>query len=144
MDYVFNGYKKAILTGAVNIIDDTINVILLSDHTIDLNNTYYNDISEYEIDSGNGYTTGGKTLENKIVSINNVDNRGAFDCDDVIWSASTITARYAAVYKNTGDSSTSLLLFYIDFGENKTTSTGNFTLRWDTNGVFFHNGVTGE
>jgi hypothetical protein len=55
------------------------------------------------------------------------------------WSASTITARYAVIYKVGAGASTSPLICYIDFGENKSSDGDNFIIDWDdtaTGGIF--------
>lgn len=44
------------------------------------------------------------------------------------WASSTITARYLILYKDSGTASTSYLLAQIDFGQNESSSSGNFTV----------------
>lgn len=60
-----------------------------------------------------------------------------YDAADTVWSTSTITARYAVIYVSTGTDSTSPLLAYVDFGENKSSSGDNFTIQWDSQGILF-------
>lgn len=57
------------------------------------------------------------------------------DFDDVTWSSSTITARIAVLYYNTGTASTSPVIAYNDFGEDKSSSSGNFTVGLDATGA---------
>ena len=58
-----------------------------------------------------------------------------FDADDVAWTTSTLTARYAIIYKSTGTSSTSPLIGYIDFSSDKSSVTGTFTIQWNAEGI---------
>lgn len=144
MDYVYDSYKTRLITGDVNLIVDTIKVALLSAYTPDLgNHEFFSDVNSNELASGNGYTAGGVTLTGKNISINYIDNRSEFTCTNASWSSATFTARYAVVYKDTGNVTTSPLLFYIDFGENKTANNGSFTLIWNTQGAFIHSGYEG-
>ena len=59
-----------------------------------------------------------------------------FDAADVTWASSTITARYGVLYKDTGTSTTSPLIVLVDFGQNESSSNGNFTVQWSTQGIF--------
>ena len=85
--------------------------------------------------SGTGYTAGGATLANK--SLSNTNNVVAFDADDVTWASSSITARRAVLYDSVGggaDASRPLIL-WIDFGEDKTSDNGNFTVQFHADGI---------
>ena len=55
------------------------------------------------------------------------------DCST--WSASTITARGAVLYKNTGVAANDNLIAYIDFVTDKTSTDGNFNIIFDTAGI---------
>ena len=83
--------------------------------------------------SGTGYTTGGATLGTK--TLGSTLNVVKFDAADTVWPASTITARRAVVYKDSGTPSTSPLLSWVDFGADVVSSAGNFTITWDSAGV---------
>ena len=85
--------------------------------------------------SGNPIVAGGASLANKAVTQDNTNNKGVFDADDVTWSTSTITARGAVLYKSTGTASTSALICYIDFGSDKSSAGGNFTIQWNASGI---------
>ena len=62
-------------------------------------------------------------------------NTQSIDAADVTWATSTITARYAIIYKSTGTASTSPLIAYVDFGADVISSAGNFTITWDAAGL---------
>jgi hypothetical protein len=116
---------------------DTIKVALLSSSYTPNQDThdYFNDVSSFEV-SGTGYTAGGATLANKSVTYTGATNVTKFDADDVSWTSSTITARYAVVYDSTGTASTSALIGYVDFGSDQSSSSGTFSIVWDSAGIF--------
>lgn len=124
------------MNGAIDLDTDTIKVMLVtSSYTPDQDaHTKRSDITN-EV-SGTGYSAGGAALANKAVTADNTDNEGVFDADDLTWSSSTITARGAVLYKSRGGaSSADELICYIDFGADKSSSAGNFTLQWDAEGI---------
>lgn len=121
----------------VDFDSDTIKVALLSSSYTPNQDThdYWDDVSAYEV-SGSGYTAGGATLANKSVTYNSSTNVTKFDADDVSWTSSTITARYAVIYDATGTASTSALIGYVDFGSDQSSSSGTFSIVWDSAGIF--------
>jgi hypothetical protein len=133
---VVNKAKELLMEGSFDLVNDTIKVMLLTDtHTTDIDaHEYIDDVSANEV-SGTGYVAGGATLANKTVTKDNTDDEGVFDADDVTWSTSTITARYAVVYKDTGTPATSPILNIIDFGSNQVSTAGDFTIQWGTEGI---------
>ena len=135
-DVIQNSFKKHIMNGGIDLDTDTIKVMLLtSSHSQDQDaHEFIDDVSANEV-SGTGYSAGGASLANKAVTQDNTDNEGVFDADDVTWSTSTITARYAALYKDTGTPSTSPLIAIIDFGSDKSSSAGNFVITWNAEGI---------
>jgi hypothetical protein len=82
--------------------------------------------------SGTGYSAGG----NSLTSVTCTQSGGTitFDADDVTWTSSTITARGAVVYDDslTDDP----LICYIDFGADKSSSSGDFVLSFNASGIF--------
>lgn len=116
---------------------DTIKVALLSNsYTPDQDaHNYFDDVVAYEV-TGTGYTAGGATLANKTNSYNSATNVITLDADDVTWSSSTITARYAVIYDATpATNATKPLVGYVDFGSDQSSSNGNFTITWDATGI---------
>jgi len=132
---VYNTFKSSVLKGAIDFETDDISVVLVtSAYTPDVvNHVYYSDINN-EV-TGSGYTAGGETLQNGTVVTDNTDDEAVYDADNVTWSSSTLTARGAIIFKDTGSASTSLLIGYFDFGADKTSSNSNFTLRWNEEGI---------
>lgn len=60
----------------------------------------------------------------------------SIDSAQVQWTSSTITARYGIIYKDSGTDSTSYLIGQIDFGQDESSSSGNFTVTPPTAGWF--------
>jgi len=131
---VYNSFKRDIMNGSIDLDTDTIKVALVtSSYTPDIDaHEDFADITN-EV-SGTGYTAGGETLT-VTVSVDNTDNEGVFDADNVTWSNSDITARGAVIYKDTGTPATSPLVCYIDFTEDKTSTDGDFTITWAAEGI---------
>jgi hypothetical protein len=134
-DVLYNFFKKSIMNGGVDLDTDTIKVMLVtSSYTPDQDtHDYMNDVTN-EV-TGTGYTAGGQALAGKAVTQDDTDNEGVFDADDITWSTSTITARGAVLYKDTGASTTSPLICYFDFTTDKSSSAGNFTISWNAEGL---------
>lgn len=95
---------------------------------------FYNDITN-ELTTTGGYTAGGVALTTSAPTYTAGTNTMSLDASDAQWTSASFTARYGFVYKDTGTSSTSPLLVYIDFGADQTVSSGTFTLQWDSQGV---------
>lgn len=135
-DVIYNAFKKYIMNGSIDLDTDTINVMLVtSSYTPDQDLHEYRDDVTNEV-SGTGYTAGGSALAGKAVTADNTDNEGVFDANDVSWSTSTITARGAVLYKARGGaSSADELICYIDFGSDKISTAGTFTIAWNAEGI---------
>lgn len=135
-DVIYNSFKRDIANGAIDLDTDTIKVMLVtSSYTPDQDlHTKRSDITN-EV-SGTGYTAGGSALSGASVTADNTNNRGVFDASDLTWSTSTITARGAVLYKSRGGlASADELIAYIDFGADKTSTAGNFTIQWNASGI---------
>lgn len=135
-DVIYNAFKKYIMNGSIDLDTDTINVMLVtSTYTPDQDTHEFRDDITNEV-SGTGYSAGGSALAGKAVTADNTDNEGVFDANDVSWTTSTITARAAVLYKARGGaSSADELICYIDFGSDKISTAGTFTIAWNAEGI---------
>lgn len=134
---IYNSFKKELMDGTIgDMTSVTIKVALVtSSYTANQDtHTRYSDITN-ELSTGSGYTSGGATLASKAVTVDNTDNEGVFDAADVTWSSSSLTARGAVVYKDTGVAGTSPLICFFDFGADYTSSSGNFTIQFNSEGI---------
>jgi hypothetical protein len=80
---------------------------------------------------GAGYTHLGKALSSKTVTT--VGDTTRLSGDSIYWTASTVTARYAVFYDGTATAKN--LLWVFDFGSDKASSSGTFTLVWNAIGI---------
>ncbi len=88
--------------------------------------------------SGPSFPTvsGATVVDNTVTWAEMGTNTVAFDCADISWATSTITARYGILYKSTGTASTSPVIGYIDFGTNVSSTAATFQITIHTAGVF--------
>lgn len=130
--FIENAFQKR-----VDWDNDNIKVALLNNtYTPDQDNhNFYDDVVAYEV-TGTGYTAGGISLANRTNNYNSSTNVIVLDADDVTWASSTITARYAVVYNASPTlNSDKVLIGYVDFGSDQSSSNGNFTITWDSTGI---------
>ena len=132
---IYNSFKRDIMDGSIDLDADTIKVALVtSTYTQNIDtHTKFSDITNEA--SGTGYVAGGNTLASLAVTVDNTDDEGVFDASDTNWATSTITARGAVVYKSSGVASTSPLMAYFDFATDQSSSSGNFTISWNSEGI---------
>lgn len=145
---VYNRAKKEIADGTINLISDTIKVMLVKsgytpnadDDFIDFTGT--SDPAGQEIVATN-YTggfggAGRKTLANKAWTESDANDRAEFDADDVTWTslggASNDTIAAAILVKEITNDAASKLICYVDITD-FTTNGGNFTLQWNSAGI---------
>lgn len=97
---------------------------------------YWGTVDGYEV-SGDNYTAGGNEVVNKTVTV--ASNTVKFDADEpATWAQSPSgfsNARYAILYKDTGNPATSPLMAYYDFGSDKENIYGDLTLQLDSAGI---------
>jgi hypothetical protein len=123
------------LNKEINWASDSIKVALVTSAYTPNQDThvYWSDVTGEA--TGTGYTAGGTALTSKTNTYTGTTNVIALGAANVTWASSTITARYAVIYDSTGTSTTSALLGYVDFGADQSSSSGNFTITWDANGI---------
>ena len=88
--------------------------------------------------SGTGYTAGGKALTSVTVTVGT--KTITIDADDVSWTNATLVSdnapRYGVLYYDTGTSSTSPLIGYIDFGDSTyAPNGGTLSIAWNSAGI---------
>ena len=117
--------KADFLGGVIDLDTDTIKIALYtSAATLSAATTAYATTNEVV---GTGYVAGGNTLTGATISSSGTT---AFvDFNDTTWATATITARGALIY----DSSVSnKAIAVLDFGADKTSTAGNFTVQFPT------------
>jgi hypothetical protein len=133
---IYNSFKQRLMTGEVDMDNDQIWCALFPTAYSPNDDTQnvYADISASECAAGNGYVAGGTILTGVTVMLNLSTNKGILDANDVTWANSTITARFAVLYKKNA-SNNSWLVAAFDFGADKASSNGDFTVQWNASGI---------
>ena len=129
---IYNKFLNNLASKGINVGTDSFKVLLVtSSYTpnVDTDNDRA-DVTN-EVANGNGYTTGGNSVDVTLT------DDTANDQQDIVlpgttWTTSTITARGAVYYLDTGSAATDLLVAYIDFGSNIASTNATFTLTQST------------
>ena len=107
--------------------------IALYTSSADLTTTTTVYVTSGEVASGGGYTTAGETLTNTGVAKSTVTSYTDFS--DVSWTSASFTARGCMIYNSSSISglTANSTVCTIDFGGDKTVSSGTFTIQFPTN-----------
>ena len=122
-------------TGSSSIGADTFKIAMFTSSRSDANEDLTGYTTSNEV-SGTGYTAGGEALSSVTCGLS--DNSSSvpeafLDFADTTWSSSTITARGALIYNSsTTAGSANRAVAVLDFGSDKTTSAGDFTITFPT------------
>jgi hypothetical protein len=123
--------------GDFNLNTDRIDVVLLDNgYTYVQAHDAYADVSADEVANGNGYLTGGKTISGQTLTDDTGNDYVEFHGTVAPWTASTITARYAAFFKYNADPALAYLIAIYDFGADKSSDGGSFTITENAEGLF--------
>lgn len=131
----------SVLSGDVDLRDDTIKVMLLDSPALatkDVN--FVSEISADEL-TGTGYAAGfggagRKTLANKTFVEDDTNDRAVFDADDVVYPGIDAgSAQMAAVIKEITNDGASLVLGFVDITD-RMTNGGDLTINWAATGLF--------
>lgn len=95
--------------------------------SLDSSTTVYTTSNEVS-SSGTNYTAGGNTLTG--VTVNVSGSTAYVDFADTTWPSATITARGALIYNS---SKANAAVAVLDFGADRTSSSGNFTIQFPAN-----------
>jgi hypothetical protein len=123
-------FKVGILDGDFDFSSGTAQTFKIalytSSATLDATTTAYSVTNEV---AGTGYSAGGNTL---TISTNPTSSSTTafLDFADTTWSAATITARGALIYL--ADGVTDPAVAVLDFGGDKTSTAGDFTIQFPT------------
>ena len=107
--------------------------IALYTSSADLTTTSTVYVTSGEVASGGGYTTAGESLTNTGVAKSTVTSYTDFS--DVSWTSASFTARGCMIYNSSTISglTTNACVCTIDFGGDKTVSSGTFTIQFPAN-----------
>lgn len=126
--FLYDSFLRDVTTGPIDMDTDSFKVMLCtSSYTPNrATHTKRSDITN-EV-TGTGYTAGGAAIV-FTPALDTSGHKETFTPADVSWTTSTITARYAVIYKSRGGaSSADELVALIDFATDQSSSSGTFTL----------------
>ena len=130
---IANAFKKQLLEGDHNFKSSGGDVFKLALYTSSatLNSTTTAYITSQEVPNSGQYTAGGGALVNNGTSIGSGTGQGvAFvDFADRSFTGVTLTARGALIY-NTSSATTNAAVAVLDFGGDKTATSGTFTIQF--------------
>ena len=121
-------FPVELLSGTHNFASggDTFKIALYTANPYTTSSTVFSSTSEVSSGGGSQYPSGGNTLASQAVS--NVSNVATVDFADSVFGSvtpATFTAAFGAIYNDTdGDK----LVVVLDFGGNKTCTSGTFTI----------------
>ena len=132
---ICNSFKTEILTATHNFTASTGNTFNLALYTssADLTTLTTVYVTSGEVASGGGYTTAGEALTNTGVAKSTVTSYTDFS--DVSWTSASFTARGCLIYNSSTISglTSNASVCSIDFGGDKTVSSGTFTIQFPAN-----------
>ena len=138
-------YGSKILKGeAPDWEDDTIKIMILDNGHTPAPDTdeFIDDVSGDEV-SGTGYTAGGATLDNAVVSETGASGFASVDADDETISTVTfVNGLYLYFYKDTGTPATSPIMGYVTLDVAKSPTADDFLIQFDAVGVLKVTGVS--
>jgi hypothetical protein len=127
-----NGY---FVGGSIAFQTDTIKCALCKPTYTPTQNTdeFWSTPQAQEHTYGGNYSAGGATLGSKTKAT--ATTVTTLDAADTAWTGLSGTARYAVIYKDTGNAATSPLIAYVDFGADQVLSAVDFTIVWAAGGI---------
>ncbi len=130
---IYGSLARDIVIGSVDFDTDTFYAMLVTaSYTPDQDTHNRRDDITNEV-VGTGYTAGGQPTTATVAAYDATNNDVEISFSQVVWSAATITARAAVIYKRRGGaSSADELVAYVDFGANINSTADDFTATFST------------
>jgi hypothetical protein len=120
-------FKKELMEGVHDFTTHIFKIALYtSSATLDATTTAYSATNEV---SGTNYTAGGNTLTVTGGAVSTSGTTAYIDFSDTTWADATITARGALIYNS---SASNKAVAVLDFGADKTSTAGDFTVSFPT------------
>lgn len=140
-----NKAKYLLMTGGLDLDTDSLKVALMkSTYTPSADDNFMSGISSHECDATNyagGFSGAGrKAVASPTVTEDDTNDKGVFDAADpstytALGGATNNTLRHIVVWKPVTNDTDSPVLFALDFGADKTTNGGDFTVQWAAGGI---------
>lgn len=122
---IYDHIYEHMMNGEVNFGSDTFDVLLVTSSYTPNKGTHdsKSDITNEVV--GTGYSAGGASSA-ATVTLDTSAHHADVTFADVSWASSTITARAAVIYKNSGTAGTSWLVAYVDNGSDAASVSATF------------------
>lgn len=134
-DVVYNSFFSGLFDAKFDLNTNQTKVMLVQSGYVPAATHIYRSSVTNECPASGGYSTGGEIINNPVIIQDNAVGVARFKGNNVIWLASTITARGAIVYKVVGSAATDLLMFYYDFNADKSSDNTDFKIIWSPDGI---------
>lgn len=146
-NFVYNLAKKLILDGTLNLLNDTLKVMLVnSNYTPNPDHTYADmggaaDPVDCEVDGANyvrGWGGSGRiVISSKTLEIDNTNDQVKFKGSNPTWAAINVGTIAGAILIKEGasDDTQTVLIAWFDSGFPITTSGSDVTIKWSDNGI---------
>jgi hypothetical protein len=143
-----NATKQKFLSGSIDLANDVIKALALKDttsYTFDPDNHDFVQDVLNNADEFDGTNYSRLTFANQAVTVDDTDDEGVFDADDITWTdlGGSQTVQAVVVYKQVGGDDTTPgddpVIGVIDDASNADlplpTNGSNVTVKWDAEGV---------
>lgn len=140
-----NKAKYLMMTAALNLSSASLKTALMKNgYTPNADDNFMSGISSNECDATNyagGFSGAGrKAISSPTVTEDDTNDKAVYDAaDPSTWSAlggaANNTLRHVVVWLPVTNDADSPVLFALDFGSDKTTNGGDFTVQWATGGI---------
>ena len=129
---VYNSCIRNAVTGQIDFDTDTFYMMLVTSSYSPDQDTHLDRADVTNEVTGTGYTAAGEEVTVTVSAVDTANDRVDINFADVTWTSSTITAAAAVVYKSTGTEADDLLVAYLDFGGDVSSTSGDFTVSTTT------------
>lgn len=131
--YFTDSFLDDVMKGNVVPSSDTFKMMLLTNAAAPSKSAWAKRSDVTNEVAGTAYVAGGSAVTVTITAASGNGDLEQVNLADVAWAASTITARYAVVYKSRGGlASADNLVAILDFGADFTSTNGTFTVHMTT------------
>ena len=129
-NFMCTSFKTELMTGTHNFTNGTGDTFKLAlyDNSASFTAATTAYTATNEVSNSGSYSAGGGTLTN--VTPTATGTTAFVDFDDLDFTAATITARGALIYNSTASGNPTVAV--LDFGADKTSTTGTFTIQFPT------------
>lgn len=129
---VYNSAIRNAVTGQIDFDTDTFYMMLVTSTYSPDKDTHLDRADVTNEVTGTNYTATGQAVTVTVSAVDTANDRVDINFADVTWASSTITAAAAVVYKYTGTTANDLLVAYLDFGGDVSSTSGDFTVSTTT------------